>query len=160
LCRKATVNSVTLCRPLLYGLHSAPLERGRRNPRRSTGVNPTPARDGAVKSDQWSASPPSSSALCGHPRHFTTIPGTTAPSPTLWEPGTMRHHQGHCCAPYGLLSAKPSSQRMDGDRTGSPILLPSKPLPNGYMTRHDARREQDSSGRPSTPRHCVPCRHM
>jgi hypothetical protein len=34
LCGKDGVNSVTLCRPLPYGLHVTPLERGRRNPRK------------------------------------------------------------------------------------------------------------------------------
>jgi hypothetical protein len=72
-----------------------------------------------VTSDQWSASPPSPSALCGHPRYCATIPGTAAPSPALWEPETTRHHHDRCCASTGLPSAAPSSQRTDGDQTGS-----------------------------------------
>jgi hypothetical protein len=67
---------VTLCRPLLYGLHVAPLERGRRNPRKRYEHLPR-ARAGQhrdirpVKHDSSITfglvrpSPP----LCRHPRH-------------------------------------------------------------------------------------------
>jgi hypothetical protein len=40
LCGEASVNSVTLCRPLPYDLHAAPRERGRRNPRKEYGRLP------------------------------------------------------------------------------------------------------------------------
>jgi hypothetical protein len=96
------------------------LERGRRNPRKGYGHLPAPTQNSVVTSDERSASPPSPSAQCGHPRRCATIPGTAAPSPVLWEPGTTRHHHTRCCAPYGLPSAAPSSQRTDGDQTGSP----------------------------------------
>jgi hypothetical protein len=82
---------------------------------RGTGFNPALTRDGVVTSDQWSASPPSPSALCGHPRRCATIPGTAAPSPALWEPGTTRHRHARCCASSSLPSAAPSSQRTDGN---------------------------------------------
>jgi hypothetical protein len=59
----------------------------------------------------------SPSVLCGHPRHHDTIPGTASPSPTLCGYGTTRHRHANCCAPYGLPSAAPSSQRMDDDST-------------------------------------------
>jgi hypothetical protein len=32
----------------------------------------------------------------------------------------MRHRHARCCASYGLPSAEPSSQRTDGNQTGSP----------------------------------------
>jgi hypothetical protein len=70
-------------------------------------------------SDQWSASPPSPPALCGHPRHCATIPCTAAPSPALWKPEMMRHLHARCCASSCLPSAEPSSQRTDGDQTRS-----------------------------------------
>jgi hypothetical protein len=97
LCGKASVNSVTLCRPLLYGLHVAPLERGRRNPQKRYGRQPYTrvgrCRDirpvehvSSVTSGPVRPSPP----LCYHPGHCSTIPGTvgardkkTLPHPLL-----------------------------------------------------------------------------
>jgi hypothetical protein len=115
-CRKAGVNSVILCHPLLYGLPSkedgGTLERG-------TDISPTPARDGVVTSDQWGVSPLSPQALCGHPRHCATISGTGALSPALWEPGTTRHRHAHHCASSDLPSTASSSQRTNGDHMGS-----------------------------------------
>jgi hypothetical protein len=81
LCGKAGVNSVTLCRPLPYGLHVAPLERGRRNPRKGYGRQPLTRagrhrdagpveRVSSVTSGPVRPSPP----LCHHPGHCSTIP--------------------------------------------------------------------------------------
>jgi hypothetical protein len=88
LCGKASVNSVTLCHPLPYGRRAAPLKEDGRTLEKGTDTCPTPTRDNTVTSDQWSASPPSPLALCGHPCHFATIPGPVRPSPVLGEPGT------------------------------------------------------------------------
>jgi hypothetical protein len=82
-------------------------------------IDHAPARNGAVTSDQWSASPPSPPALCGHPHHCATIPGTEEPSPALWEPKTTRRRHALCCTSSGLPSAAPPSRRTDGDQTGS-----------------------------------------
>jgi hypothetical protein len=120
LCGKASVNSVTLYHPLSYGRCAAPLKEDGGILEKGTDIYPAPTQDKAVTSDKWSASPPSPPALCGHPRRCVTIPGTAAPSPALWEPGTTRHRHARCCAPYDLLSAAPSSQRTDSDQTGSP----------------------------------------
>jgi hypothetical protein len=97
LCGKAGVNSVTLCHPLLYGLHVAPLERGRRDPRKRYGRQPCTragsrhdvapvGRVSSVTSGPVRPSPP----LCHHPRHCSTIPGVvgtrddkTSPHPPL-----------------------------------------------------------------------------
>jgi hypothetical protein len=125
---------VTLCYSLSYGPCDTPskdsgaLERG-------TDACLALAQDDAVTMDQWGASPLSPSALCGHPHYHDAIPGTTAPSPTLWKYGTTRRYHACCCAPYSLLSAAPSSQRMDGDRTGSPHTATLEAVPG---------REQDS----------------
>jgi hypothetical protein len=70
----------------------------------------------AVTSDQWSTSSPSPSALCSHPHRCATNPGTAAPSPALWEPGTTRHHH-RCCASSSPPSAQPSSWCTDDDQT-------------------------------------------
>jgi hypothetical protein len=110
---------------------------------RGTDAYPAPAPDNVVTSDQWSASLPSPPALCGHPRRCATIPGTAAPSSALWEPGTTRHRHARCCASYGLPSAKPSSQRTDDDRTGSPHATTLEAAP---------RRVQDSPRRRSGAR--------
>jgi hypothetical protein len=63
-------------------------------------------------------SPPSSSALCGHPHRCAAISSTATPSPSLWEPGTTRHRHPRHCTPSGLPSATPSSRRTDGDSSG------------------------------------------
>jgi hypothetical protein len=96
---------------------------------------PAPALDNAVTSDQWSASPPSPSALWRHPHHCATIPSTAAPSPMLREPRTTRHRHPRCCAPYALPLATPLSQRTDGDQTGSSHTATLEAAPG---------REQDS----------------
>jgi hypothetical protein len=82
LCGKAGVNSVTLCRPLSYGLHVAPLERGRWNPRKRYGRQPRTGagrrRDvGPVEHVSSFTSGPvqPSPPLCHHPGHCSTIPG-------------------------------------------------------------------------------------
>jgi hypothetical protein len=81
LCGKAGVDSVTLCRPLPYGLHVAPLERGRWNPRKRYGcihraragqrrdIRPV-ARVSSITSGPVRPSP----LLCHHPGHCSTIP--------------------------------------------------------------------------------------
>jgi hypothetical protein len=81
---------------------------------RGTNAYPALAMDNAVTSNQWSASLLSPLALCGHPRRCANIPGTAAPSPVLWEPGTTRHRHARCCAPYDLPLVAPSSQHTDG----------------------------------------------
>jgi hypothetical protein len=120
LCGKASVNSVTLYRPLPYGRRAAPSKEDSGILEKGTDIYPVPTQDNALTSDQWSVSPPSPPALCGHPHHCATIPGIAAPSPALRKPGRTRHRHARCCAPYGLLSVSPSSQRTDGDQTGSP----------------------------------------
>jgi hypothetical protein len=119
LCGKAAVSSVTLCHPLSYGRRATPSKEDGGTLEKGTDVCSALAQDNAVTSDQWGVSPPSPSALCGHPRHHDAIPGTAPPSPTLWEYGATRHRHACCCAPYGLPSAAPSSQRTDDDQTGS-----------------------------------------
>jgi hypothetical protein len=101
LCGKAGVNSVTLCRPLPYSLHVAPVERGRRNPRNRYRRLPYACAGQCcdirpverVSSVTFGPVQPSPS-LCYHPGHCSTIPGAvgtrddkTSPRPllcTLW----------------------------------------------------------------------------
>jgi hypothetical protein len=98
LCGKIGVNSMTLCCPLPYGLHAAPLERGWRNPQKEYGCLPRahmgPHRDVGLAERVSSAnsglvrpSPP----FCSHLGHCSTIPGAvgarhnkTSPSPSLY----------------------------------------------------------------------------
>jgi hypothetical protein len=98
LCRKISVNYMALCRPLPYGLHATPLEKGRRNPRKGYGSLPR-ARAGrrrdvgpvervsSINSDPVRPSPP----LCSHPGHYSAILGAvgarddkTSPSPSMY----------------------------------------------------------------------------
>jgi hypothetical protein len=106
---------------------------------RGTDAYPVLARDNAVMSDQWSASPPSTPALRGHPRRCATIPSTAAPSPTLWEPETTGHRHTRCCASTGPPSVAPSSQRTEGDQMIVPTRPPSKPPLGRNRTRHNTR---------------------
>jgi hypothetical protein len=111
---------VTLCRPLSYGPHTTPLKEDGRTLEKGTNACFKPSRDNAVTSDQRGASPPSPSALCGHPRCCTAIPSTASPSLVLWEPRTTRHHRAHRCATSSLPSTQPSSWRTpNGQKGGS-----------------------------------------
>jgi hypothetical protein len=85
---------------------------------RGTDAYPVPARDDTVTSDQCGVSPPSPSALCGHPHCCAAIASTAMLSPSLWEPWTTRQHHPRHCAPSGLPSATPSSRRTDDDSSG------------------------------------------
>jgi hypothetical protein len=152
---------VTLCRPLLYCLHIKLLEKGRRNPRKKYGRQPRaqagPRRDirpvervSSVISGPVRISPP----LCYHSRHYSTIPGATGAQ----DDKTSSH-------PLLCILRPPVSCTLElaygrRPKREAPTQPPSKPLLGRYMTRHDDRRERDSSGWPSTPRHCAPCRHM
>jgi hypothetical protein len=111
---------VTLCHLLLYGLHDAPLKRGRQNPRKRYEHQPyTRAgrrRDvGPVdrgSSDTFGSVRPSS-PLYHHLGHGSTIPSAVG-------------NQDDETSLRPLLcilrppSAELSSQRTEGDRTGSP----------------------------------------
>jgi hypothetical protein len=108
LCGKASVSSVTLCRPLPYGPHAAPSKEDGGTLEKATDTCIAPSRDDALTSNQRGTSPPSPSALCGHPRCHATIPGTAAPSLALWESRTTRYHHARCCATADLPSARPS----------------------------------------------------
>jgi hypothetical protein len=160
LCRKAVST------PRRYAAHSrtAPVSHPSKEDggtlERGTTICPAPTQDGAVTSDQRSTSPPSLPALCGHPRHCAAIPGTAASSPALWEPRTTGHLHARCCAASGPLSAQPSSRRTDGDQTRSSHVATLEALLDKHKTCHDTRPKRASPGQPSTPQHCVPCRHM
>jgi hypothetical protein len=85
-----------------------------------------------MTSNQWSASPPSPSALYIHPLHCATIPCARGPSLVLWEPGTTRHHHARSCASYD-----PQVSVRTVTKWEAPTQPPSKPLLGGYRTRHD-----------------------
>jgi hypothetical protein len=98
----------------------------------------TPAQDYAVTSGQWGRSPPSPSALCGHPDHRNTIPGTASPYPTLW--GTGRQDATTPAAVHPAASCQPhprTNVRMKTKRA-TPTPPPSKPFLDGHRARHDA----------------------
>jgi hypothetical protein len=125
-----------------------PVRPARRTPRKGDGgtlekgteAYPAPARDDAVTSDQWSASPPSAPALRGHPHRCVPISGTAASSPVLWEPKTTRHHHPRRCTSFGPPSATPSSRRTDDDSSGRHPL---------HYPRTAPGQAQDSPRRPA-----------
>jgi hypothetical protein len=151
---------LTLCRPLPYSRHAAPLERGRRNPRKGYRRLPR-ARTGqrrdvglverisSAKSGPVRPSPP----LCSHVGHCSAIPGTvgardnkTLPSPSLC-----------ILRPYVSYTLELAYGRRP--KQEAPTQPPLKSLLGRHRTRHDTRWGRDSSGRPSTPRCCTPYRH-
>jgi hypothetical protein len=120
-----------------------------------TTTNPAPIQDDAVTQGKRSTSPPSPSALCGHPRRCAAILGTTEPSPTLWGPVlTGQCHAGRCAAQVPP-SARPSNQGMDDDQTRAPAGPPSKSPLDWHRSRYDACKGQDSSGQPSNHEYCT-----
>jgi hypothetical protein len=139
LCGKAGVNSVTLCRPLPYGLHVTPLERGRRNPRKRYGCQPhTRAR--------WCHD-------VGPVEHVSPVTfGPVRPSPPLC------HHPGHCSTIPGAVEAR------DDETPPRPLLCILRPStgralesaygrrPNGKLPHHYPRsRSWTSIGLTTTP---------
>jgi hypothetical protein len=155
--REGRCHFTTLCHPLPYLLHVAPLKRGRRHlqkgyghvlcTRRGRRRDKRPARrvfpvtSGPLRPSR---------SLCHHPKHCSVIPsavGTQVATPAVVQPPVFRQ-------------PSPQTGVWTVNKQEAPVLLPSKPLMDGHKTRHDARQTQDSSGRLSTPRHCVPCRHM
>jgi hypothetical protein len=128
LCGRAGVNSVTLCRPLPYGLHAEPLKRGRWNPRKGYG-SPPRARTGrrrdvgpvervsSVTVGPVRPSPP----LYHHFEHFNDIPGVVGA-------------QDDKTLPHPLLcnlqpSVSPTLELTHGHR-------PNRRLPHHYHPNH------------------------
>jgi hypothetical protein len=98
-------------------------------------------QDYTVTSGKRERSSPSLSALCGHPRHCSTTPGTATTSLTLLKrTGTGRRHAHHCTS-YGPRQRHPRA----GPRTaaGQPNSAPppSKPVLETHRTRRDATPE-------------------
>jgi hypothetical protein len=96
-----------------------------------------------VTSGRRERSPPSLSALCGHPRHCSATPGTATTYPTLLErTGTGRRHAHHCAA-YGPPVVGTLESARGGGRTT-----------NHYATTLEAApvRAQDAPRRPDWSR--------
>jgi hypothetical protein len=97
--------------------------------------------------------PPSPSALCGHPSHCNAIAGAvgtrgdrTSPHPLL-------------CPVRPLISGTLESAR---GQTPNERPLHHHPRSRSWTNTGHAmtsRQKRDSTGRPSTPRHCAPYRH-
>jgi hypothetical protein len=161
LCGKAGVNSVTLCRPLSYGPHVAPLEGGRRNPQKRYGCLPC-ARAGrcrdvrpagcvfSVTSAPVRPSPP----LCRHPGHCSAIPGTVGSR----DGGTSPHPPLCDFQPSVSMTLEPMYGRRPNERL--PHRYPRSRSWTGTGLVATSRQKQDSPGRPPTPWHCTPYRHM
>jgi hypothetical protein len=93
--------------PDLVTLVASQMKKDGKTFKRGTDAYPTPARDDAVTTDQWGASPLSPLAQSGRPRRCATIPSAAAPSPALWKPRTTRCRHACRCA----TSSPPSAQR-------------------------------------------------
>jgi hypothetical protein len=123
-------------------------------------IFPVITEDYAVTSGRRERFSPSLSALCGHPRHCSAMPGTATTSPTLLErTGTGRRHACHCTS-YGPPLTTPSSRPAGDGRTTNLYTTTLKAAPVRAL---DAPRRPDWSkirqGRSSTPWHCTPCLH-
>jgi hypothetical protein len=154
--REGRCHSMTLCLPLPYLLHVAPLKEDGGTLERGT-TPPTPPRLGRrcdvrsagrifpVTSGPVRPSPP----LRRHPRHCRAIPCTVGTQVDRSSPRPP--YEASCLPP-----TKPSNWHTDDDQTRAPALLPSKPL-DGHKIRNDACQRQDAPGWLSIPRHCTPC---
>jgi hypothetical protein len=141
---------------------SSPRRRGRGNPRMGASAFSMTMQDYTVTSGQQERSSPSPSALCGHPRHCSTTPGTVTTFPTLLKrTGTGRRHTCHC-ASYGLPLTTPSSRPVGGGRTANlyattlevaPIWAQDSPRhPNRSEIRQDSHLLHGTVRHASTPR--------
>jgi hypothetical protein len=161
LCGKDGVNSVTLCRPLLYGLHAAPLERGRRNPRKGYGRLPR-ARTGWHRDVELGERVPSANF------------GPASAIPAAVQPSRALHHLPQHCGSSGRQDTatpavvQPPAFRQPGPqadvrmtiRQEAPMPQPTNRSWTGTGLAATFRRKQDSPGWPATPRRCTPYRHM
>jgi hypothetical protein len=118
-----------------------------------------------MTSGQRGQSSLSLSALCGHPRHCSTTPGTAATSPTLLEcTVTGRRHARHCTS-YGPPLTAPSSRPTGGGQTASlyattlefaPVRAQDTPRrPNRSEIRQDDRQLRGTARHASTNRRIV-----
>jgi hypothetical protein len=126
--------------PTFARLTPQALEGGRQNPQMGANAFSMTTQDYTVTSSQRERSSPSLSALCGHPRHCSTTPGSATTSPMLSKrTETRRRHTCHC-ALYGLPLMAPSSRHTGSGRTA-----------NLYATTLEAApiRAQDSPRRPN-----------
>jgi hypothetical protein len=97
---------------------------------------------------------PSLSILCGHPRPCYATPSTATTTPTLLST-RGRNAATPAAAPRTERCQQPPRSRLQTPRsTTTPKLLLFE-----HRTCHDAATGARFVGRPSTPRHCTPCRH-
>jgi hypothetical protein len=113
----------------------------------------------AVTSGRRDRSSPSSSTLCGHPRHCSSTPDTVATS------RRCRDTRGQDIAT--TATALRTGLRQRHPRTGPLRRLVNQPLhrrPRSHSCTSTGRtttpqQERDSPGRPSAPKHCSPYLH-
>jgi hypothetical protein len=136
------------------------LERGQWNPRKGYG------HLSGAHAGQHRDVKPVERVSPHHLRPCVAIPDAVQPSQAL-----QRHPR--CCGNLGrqdiatlaavhlttFCQSHPRVSVRTKTKREAPTQAPSKPLLGWYRSRHDARREQDSSGRPSTPWRCTPYRH-
>jgi hypothetical protein len=161
LCGKASVNSVTLCHPLPYRHHVAPLERGRWNPRKGYGRLPR-ARSGqrrdvglvervsSITSGPVWPSPP----LCRHPRHYSIIPDTVG----AWDDGTPSCPPLHFLLPF-VSPTLERAYRREPNKKLSHHHPRSRPWVGTGLATTPARGEilQDNRQLHDTVRHAAAC---
>jgi hypothetical protein len=122
LCGVVSNRPAALYHPLPYGRRSAPSKKDSETLERMMHNYSAPARDGAMTSGKWERSPPSPSALCDHPGHWTTMPDAVEHA------ATGHSHASHC-ALYGLMSTTPSNPHADGPRTSNFNATPLEAAP-------------------------------
>jgi hypothetical protein len=151
--------------PTFVRLTRRALEGGWRNPRTGANAFSMTTQDYAMTSGRRERSSPSLAALCGHPRHCSTTPGTVTTSPTLLErTGTGRRHARHCTS-YGPPLTAPSNWPAGGGRTTSlcattlevaPVRAQDTPRrTNRSEIRQDCRQLRGTARHASTRRRTV-----
>jgi hypothetical protein len=113
----------------------------------------------AVTSDRRDRSSPSLSALCSHPRHCRTTPGTVMTSRRCWGARGQDVATTATVPRTDPPSTAPSNRPTTAASQPTTMPRPSKPLLYEHRTHHDALAREDSPGRPSTPWHYSTCLH-
>jgi hypothetical protein len=127
--------------PTLVRPHVAPLEGGRRNPRKRYGCL-FRARAGRCRDVRPAGRVFSiTSALCGHPRRCAAIPGTAAPSLALWGVGRRNAATPATVRPPAFCQPNPRADVRTTTKQEDPMPPPSKSLLDKHRIRRGAPPE-------------------
>jgi hypothetical protein len=135
----ASDNPVALCHPLPYVRRATPSKEDGGALEGRTDDYSTPAQDYAVTSGRRDRSPPLPSVLCSHPRRPQHYPGHCITISYTVGGGTRRQDAASPVVVLSAASRQPHPRANVRTTTEREVSTPppSKPLLDGYRTRHD-----------------------